>query len=224
MAVVLTCSRSLSGLDPPGLASPRQGHLLVASKRYNAGGGGFMPLDGSRDWCGVFDGHAVPGVPPFSPAPLRPHPPLSLADTAAMASTPQTNRKLAVLHHAIGDGCTAADESWCGDCPYSYLMEIVEQQAANVGGVVQSDLTGVCEQQKHTYSDQENCYAENASEPPESSNPSCAYWLPTLKESTPGAAMLIDEMELRQADEQHPGVHAPQSPAAVSGVTRRAPD
>lgn len=59
-----------------------------------------------------------------------------------------------------------------GDCPYSYLMEIVEQQAANVGGVVQSDLTGVCEQQKHTYSDQENCYAENASEPPESSNPS----------------------------------------------------
>ncbi|BAT12247.1 Os10g0580100 [Oryza sativa Japonica Group] len=110
MAVVLTCSRSLSGLDPPGLASPRQGHLLVASKRYNAGGGGFMPLDGSRDWCGVFDGHAVPGVPPFSPAPLRPHPPLSLADTAAMASTPQTNRKLAVLHHAIGDGCTAADE------------------------------------------------------------------------------------------------------------------
>lgn len=39
MAVVLTCSRSLSGLDPPGLASPRQGHLLVASKRYNAGGG-----------------------------------------------------------------------------------------------------------------------------------------------------------------------------------------
>lgn len=51
-----------------------------------------------------------------------------------------------------------------------------------------------------------------------------AYWLPTLKESTPGAAMLIDEMELRQADEQHPGVHAPQSPAAVSGVTRRAPD
>lgn len=61
---------------------------------------------------------------------------------------------------------------FAGDCPYSYLMEIVEQQAANVGGVVQSDLTGVCEQQKHTYSDQENCYAENASEPPESSNPS----------------------------------------------------
>uniref|UniRef100_A0A0E0IFX4 Uncharacterized protein n=1 Tax=Oryza nivara TaxID=4536 RepID=A0A0E0IFX4_ORYNI len=35
MAVVLTCSRSLSGLDPPGLASPRQGHLLVASKRQD---------------------------------------------------------------------------------------------------------------------------------------------------------------------------------------------
>lgn len=60
MAVVLTCSRSLSGLDPPGLASPRQGHLLVASKRQDPAIGAVFSTVLYRAIC---DSSAMAGSP-----------------------------------------------------------------------------------------------------------------------------------------------------------------